>query len=190
MNEPYEISTGDPYQLVNDVEQIEDYSNLTELENSLSLVLDEPSGTKGVEQRHHNRFRLNEIAFALIRSNSTRPLNIQGKSMGCIACEVFNSNPARLGKIDNISLGGLMFQHVADKRQLSWKFVLDILSANFGFYLFNIPFKIIADDVIPDDNSDNCFEMKQVRLQFQNLSADQQAMLNEFLFSHGTTIEG
>ena len=103
MNNLYVISKANLFQLINNAEPIEDGCDLTGIDDSLSLDLDDPDGMKRVEHRYHKRFRLKEDAFALIRSISAGPLNIQGKSMGCIACAVFNAKPARLGKIDNIS---------------------------------------------------------------------------------------
>jgi hypothetical protein len=188
MNNLYVISKGEPYQLVDDVEQIEGGYYLAGFDESLSPDLDEPGGKTRVERRCHKRFHLRKDAFALIRPISANPLNIQGKSMGCIACAVFDARPARLGKIDNISMGGLMFQHVAGKTQLNRTFVLEILSADCRFYQANMPFEIKSDFVLPDDIPDSSFEMRQVRLQFQNLSADQQVRLNEFLLNHGTEI--
>jgi hypothetical protein len=154
------------------------------------LNLDEPVGKtdskKRAEQRRHKRYHLRKDTFALIRSIFADPLNIQDKSMGCIACAVFNDRPARLGKIENISMGGLMFQHVAGKSHLDRTFVLEILLADCGFYLADMSFKIKADVGLPDDIPDGPFEIRQVRVQFQNLSADQQARLNEFLLNNGT----
>jgi hypothetical protein len=190
MKDLYVISKGDPYQLVDDVEQIEGGYNLTGLDNSLLLDLDEPGGKKRVEQRCHQRFHLNDDAFALIRSIPARPLNIQDKSMGGIACAVFKARPARLGKIDNIGMGGLMFQHIAGKSQLNRTFVLEILSADCRFYLAKMPFEIKADVGLPDDIPGSSIEMRQVRLQFQTLGAGQQAKLKEFLLNHGTEMGG
>jgi hypothetical protein len=188
MDNLHVISKANLFQLVDDVEPIEDGYDLTGIDDSLLLDLDDPDWMKRVEHRYHKRFQLKEDAFALIRSISAGPLNIQGKSMGCIACAVFNAKPARLGKIDNISMGGLMFQHVAGKTQLNNAFVLDILVADCRFYLANMPFKIKADVVLPDDIPGSSFAVRQVRLQFQNLSANQQARLNEFILKHGTEI--
>jgi hypothetical protein len=190
MNNLYVISKGEPYQLVDDVEQIDGGYYLTGFDNSLSLDSDEPGVKKRVERRCHKRFHLREDAFALIRSISAEPLNIRGKSMGCIACAVFNARPARIGKIDNISMGGLMFQHVAGKPQLNRTFVLEILSADCRFHLANMPFEIKSDVGLPDDIPGSSIEMRQVRLQFQNLSANQQARLNEFLLNHGSEMGG
>ena len=85
------------------------------IDDSLVLDLDDSDEEKRIEYRYHKRFQLNKDAFALIRSIPAGPLKIHGKSMGCIACAVFNAKPAKLGKIDNISMGGLMFHHADSK---------------------------------------------------------------------------
>ena len=129
---------------------------------------------------------MNKDAFALIRPIRVGPLNIHGKSMGCIACAVFNAEPAKLGKIDNISMGGLMFHHVVGKAQLGQAFVLDILLADCGFYLANIPFETISDAVVPDDIPGDVIKMRRVRLSFQRLNDIQQPKLKDFILNHGT----
>ena len=189
MSDLYVISNGD-FQLLDDAEQIEDGSDLREFDFSLPMHLAEPQwnrdSKKRIERRRHNRFHLIKDAFALIRPASAKPLNILGKSMGCIACSVFKAKPVRHGKIDNIGMGGLMFQHIASKMQLDRTCMLDILLTDCGFYLAAMPFEIKTDVVLSGDISDDPFEMRQVRLQFKNLNVTQQARLNEFLYSYGT----
>ena len=185
MNNLYVISKEDPIQLVDEVGPIEDGYDLSGIDDPLLLNLDDSGGKKRVAHRYCERFQLNEDAFALIRPISAGSLKIHGKSMGCIACAVFNARPAKLGKIDNISMGGLMFHHVASMAPLNQALVLDILLADCGFYLANLPFKTITDVVIPDDISSNAIEMRQVRLQFQKPNAIQQARLKYFIMNHG-----
>jgi len=174
---------------------VSDMQNIYHIgEDNLNLLIDEigmiedgyhPGGMddsdekKWIECRYQQRFQLKKDAFALIRSISAAPLKINGKSMGCIACAVFNTRPAKLGKIDNISMGGLMFHHADNKEQLSQALVLDILLADSGFYLANMPFKTITDVVIPNEVSSDAIEIWQVRLQFQKLNAFQQARLKD-----------
>jgi len=57
-----------------------------------------------------------------------------------------------------------------------------------GFYLSDIPFKIITDIKISDDIPGTSFEMRQVRLKFQNPTAIQQRRLKDFIFNHGKHI--
>ena len=159
------------------------------MDDSLLLDLDVLDGEKWIEYRYHKRYQLTENAFALIRPISTGPLKVGGKSMGCIACAVFNAKPVKLGKIDNISMGGLMFHHADCEEQSNQALVLDILLADCGFYLSDMSFKTITDVVIPDEISSDAIEIRQVRLQFQQLNAIQQARLKNFIMNHGTELE-
>jgi hypothetical protein len=189
MDKIYHISEDDPDLSVDEIGMIEDGYGQSEMDGSPLLDLDDPDGKKRIEYRYHKRFQLNKDAFALIRSIHAGPLKIHGKSMGCIALSVFNAKPAKLGKIDNISMGGLMFHHADNKEQTGEVLVLDILLADCGFYLANIPFKTITDVVIPDEVFSDAIEMHQVRLQFQKLNAIQLAQLKEFIVNHGTEEE-
>ena len=189
MDNIYHISEDDPKLPVDDIEMIEDGCHPSGMDDSLLMDLDDSIEKMRIEYRYHQRFQLDKDAFALIRSISAAPLKISGKSMGCIACAVLNTKPVKLGKIDNISMGGLMFHHADNKEQLRQALVLDILLADCGFYLANIPFKTITDVVIPDEVFDDAIEIRQVRLQFQKLNAFQQARLKDFIKNHGTEEE-
>jgi hypothetical protein len=101
---------------------------------------------------------------------------------------VFNAKPAKLGIIDNISMGGLTFQNIDSKIQLNNAFVLDILLTESRLYLADIPFKIISDFEIPEDIPGDPIEMRQVRLQFQKLSVNHQAKLIDFILNQGVEI--
>jgi hypothetical protein len=186
MNNIHYISEDDPNQLVDEIGRIEDSYDPRRMDDSRLLDLDDLAGKKRIECRYNKRFHLNEDAFALIRPIPAGPLKIHGKSMGGIACAVFKAKPARLGKIDNISMGGLMFHHVDSKTQLNQTLVLDILLVGCGFYLANMPFKTITDVMLPYDFLSDAIEMRQVRLQFQKLNAIQQARLKDFIMNHGT----
>ena len=189
MDNIYYISEDDPNLRVDEIGMVGDDYDPIGMDDSLLLDLDDSDGKMRVEHRHHKRFPLNKDAYALIRSIAAEPLKIEGQSMGCIACMVFNAKPAKLGIIDNISMGGLMFQHVDNKIELTDEFVLDILLADCGFYLADIPFKVITDSVIPDDIPGDPIEMRQVQLLFQKLNTNQQARLKEFIFNHGTEMD-
>ncbi len=186
MDNIYYISEDDPNLPVDEIVMIEDGYGPMGMDDSLLLDLDNSDGKKRIEYRLHKRYQLTEDAFALIRPIPAGPLKIHGKSMGGIAYAVFKAKPAKLGKIDNISMGGLMFHHVDSKTQLNQTLVLDILLAGCGFYLANMPFKTITDVMLPYDVLSDAIEMRQVRLQFQKLNAIQQARLEDFIMNHGT----
>jgi hypothetical protein len=183
------INKDDPSQLVDEIGMIQKGYNPSGINDSLLRDLDDSDEKKRIEYRRHKRFQLIEDAFALIRPKPAGPLKIHGKSMGCIACAVFNAKPVKLGKIDNISMGGLMFHHVDSRAQSNQTLVLDILLADCGFYLANMPFRTITDVVIPDEISSDAVETRQVRLQFQQLNAIQRERLKVFIMNHGTEIE-
>jgi hypothetical protein len=189
MDNIYYISEDDPNLLADEIGMFENGYDPRGVDDSLLLDLDNLDGKQRIEYRYHKRFQLNKDAFALIRPIPAGPLKIHGKSMGCIACAVFNAKPAKLGKIDNISMGGLMFHHADSKTQLNRELVLDILLADCGFYLSDMPFKTITDVVIPDEIFSDAIEIRQVRLQFQQLNAIQQARLKDFIMNHGTEEE-
>jgi hypothetical protein len=86
-------------------------------------------------------------------------------------------------------MGGLMFHHVESKAQLNQALVLDILLADCGFYLADMPFITITDVAISDEIPDDPIEIRQVRLQFQKLNAIQQTRLKDFIMNHGTGFE-
>ena len=104
--------------------------------------------------------------------------------MGSLGCAVYNSRPVRLGEIDNISMGGLVFHHVDNKLQLSLVSVLDILLAECGFYLAGIRYKTISDTALDRNDPGGPVKMRQFRLQFQNLNRNQFSELKEFIISH------
>ena len=101
MDNIHYISKDDPSQLVNEIGIIQNGYHPSGINDSLLLELDDSEEKKRIEYRYHNRYQLTENAFALIRPISTGPLKIRGKSMGCVACAVFNAKPVKLGKIDN-----------------------------------------------------------------------------------------
>jgi hypothetical protein len=190
MGSIYYTSEADPKPPVDEIGIIEDGYNQMGMDASLLLDLDDSDWKKQIEYRYHKRYQLTEDAFALIRPFSTGPLKIRGKSMGCIACAVFNAKPVKLGIIDNISMGGLMFHHADSKEQSNQALVLDILLADCGVYLSDMSFKTITDVVIPDEVFSDAIEMRQVRMQFQQLNVDQQTQLKDFIMNHGTEIGG
>ena len=189
MDNIHYVSEDDPKLPVNEIGMIEDVYSPRGMDDSLLLDMDVLYGKKRIEYRYHKRYQLTENAFALIRPISAGPLRIRGKSMGCIACAVFNSKPVKLGKIDNISMGGLTFHHADTKERFRQTLVLDILLADCGFYLANMLFKIITDVVIPDEVFSDAIEIRQVRLQFKRLNVCQQAQLKKFIVNYGTELE-
>ena len=104
MEHIYHINEDNPSLLFDEIGMLKDGYTPGGMNDSLMGDLDDSIEKKRIEYRYHQRFQFNKDAFALIRPIPAGPLKINGKSMGCIACAVFNTRPAKLGKIDNISM--------------------------------------------------------------------------------------
>jgi hypothetical protein len=136
---------------------------------SLLLELIDKKMERNVEQRAHERFRVNKDAFALIRPSAAKHIRVADRSMAEIACAVYRSKPIKFGRINNISMGGLSFRYIDGEERSLQPLVLDILVADCGFYLENLTFKNIADFEIADDPAINSFKMRLNQVQFESL---------------------
>jgi len=55
-----------------------------------------------------------------------------------------------------------------------------------GFYLEKMPYKIVEDEQVDNGSSFSSIVMRQRRVQFSNLSSNQLAQLDYFLFNRTT----
>lgn len=165
----------------------ESIDSVMRIENSLSLnnLLDQNNEMK-VQRRAHKRFKVEKDAFVLIRSADAKPIRIQGKSMSEIACAIFRSNPIKLGKMNNISMGGLSFNYIEAGPDSDESYVLDIVLVEGGFYLGNVHFKSILDIEIVDDLASCSIMMRQLSVKFNQLTQNQNSQLIEFICDHST----
>jgi hypothetical protein len=150
------------------------------------LNLVHPKIQARAERRNHNRFQIKKVAFAIIRSAFSKPICVIDKSMGEIACDVFRSKPTKFGRIDDISMDGLLFRYVDDKIQPNVSPVLDILLADCGFYLESVLFKNISDTEIAEDYPIDSVKMKQLRMQFRKLTPNQKVKLEYLIQNYGS----
>ena len=155
---------------------------------SLLSDLDYQKMEKGYERRTCTRFQVKAHAFALIRSASSQPICLIDRSMGEIACDVFKSKPIKLGRINSISMGGLVFRYIGSQAQSDESQVLDILSADCGFYLGNVSFKTMSDIEIAEDVLTNSVKMRQLRVQFKKLTPSQKIKLDHFIRNHSSEV--
>jgi len=134
-----------------------------------------------IERRAHERFQVSRHAFALVRPAGSEPLCIANKSMGEIACLVYRSKPAKYGRINDLSEGGLSFRYIAGTEQSCQPFVLDILSADCGLYLKDFTFDIIHDLALFDHFSTPPLITKVLRVQFTDLPSSRISELTHFI---------
>jgi hypothetical protein len=126
-----------------------------------------PMGGKRVEteRRKFMRFLAQGTAFAVLRPHFTK-----------------------LGKIKDISEGGLAFEYIAYERQKENSSGIDIFLSDNGFYLGRIPCKIRYDIKIAEryQTSTDRIERRRCGLQFGELTEEQAAQLKFFLKNHTT----
>ena len=113
------------------------------------------------ERRRRKRFKAIEGAFAaLVNHNS------------------------KLGQIQDISTSGLSFRYIEDHGQTDDAQELKIIVGNRGLYLDKIPFTKIFDCEITNKYSFSSIKMRQIGLQFGELTTEQQHRLHDFIQKH------
>ena len=113
------------------------------------------------ERRKYVRFLAQDTAFAALRSEFKK-----------------------VGRIKDISIGGLAFSYFSDTCEMSSSsqvFQVDIFLSGNGFHLYNVPCKIVCD--LPNSSDDEGFYVKMNRccLHFGELTESQLGQLNFFI---------
>jgi len=91
---------------------------------------------------------------------------------------------SKLGKISDISRGGLSFSYIdyEDEDDVAAKKSSEVsIVHDPGFSLLNVPCKVIKDDYSPPDQLYGFFKMNKCRIQFYQLTPDQEAQLVYFI---------
>jgi len=117
------------------------------------------------EQRKFTRFLVQDTAFAVLRPHFTK-----------------------LGKIKDISGGGLAFEYIAYEGQKKDSSEIDIFLSEGRFHLSKIPSKIVYDIKIGEQYQTpiDRIERRLCALQFGEMAEEQTAQLGFFLNNHTT----
>ncbi len=97
---------------------------------------------------------------------------------------------ARVGKVKNISRGGLAFEYVSDNSLEENASQLDVFLSEHGFHLSDIPCKVVYD--IPVGNPyvyktfKQTFTTKCCGVQFVDIPKHKKSLLDFFLKNHTT----
>ena len=113
-----------------------------------------------VERRRYKRFKVQEGASVVFRAHSIE-----------------------LGQIIDVSRNGLAFRYVSSQQPSSGLFELVILSSDGGFYLDEIPFKIVSDFETNDDPISFSIT-RRCGVQFEKLRRKQVSRLEYFIQNH------
>jgi len=150
----------------------------------------DPNGKKIVDTREHQRFQVKKDAVAFIRSIRADPIRIKELSMGEIGFAVIKSNPSKLGRIKDLSISGLAFHYIDNRKtQAGEPFKLDILLADCGFYLENLSFEPISDFELDDDFSFNSIKTKRLGIKFKELTLNQVSKLKYLIRNYTSGIQ-
>ena len=115
------------------------------------------------ERRQQPRFKVAEGVFAALVNHSSR-----------------------LGQIRDISKIGLAFRYLDHGDEPGETSELKIIIGSGGVYLDKLPFKKVADFEIKSEFGFSSLKMRQIGLQFGNLTAHQQSRLDDFIQKHTT----
>lgn len=117
------------------------------------------------EQRKHDRFTSKENAFAALGRKYTR-----------------------VGKIKDISVGGLAFEYIAGEEFNKNASEIDIFLVGTEFHLYKVPCKVIynIDVHVPHINNKlaKIFATKRCGVQFEKITKDLAALLKFFIKFH------
>jgi DNA-binding cell septation regulator SpoVG len=113
------------------------------------------------ERRQQKRFKAEEGAFAALVARESR-----------------------LGQIKDISIRGLSFRYIDNDEKPGDADELKIILGNQGLYLDNVPFKKISDFEIKNEYSFSTIKMRQIGLEFGELTPGQRSRLNQFIKYH------
>lgn len=120
------------------------------------------TNSKGcVERRQIKRFKVAEGAFAALVNHGSR-----------------------LGQIRDISKRGLSFRYIDSEEEHPDASELKIILGSGGLCMDRVPFKKVADFEIKNEFSFSSIKMRQIGLQFGNLTPEQQVRLNNFIQNH------
>ena len=139
------------------------------------------------ERRKHNRYGADKNTFAVLRATPADMDPIGHKTMAEVALAVLRSRPVRLGRVIDISKGGLSFSYLETKRHPRQSLGMEILLADSGFYLAKIPYKVVSDIRMPSEIPRESISNWRCSVKFGDLEQDQAARLAYFL-NHHTTI--
>lgn len=119
----------------------------------------------GLDKRKYSRFLAQEDAFVAL-----------GHSF------------ARVGKVKNISRGGLAFEYVSDKDLNEDASQLDVFLSEHGFHLSDMPCVIVYDIPVSKPYEyhtfNQIFTTKRCGVKFGELSKHKRAQLDFFLKNH------
>jgi hypothetical protein len=114
-----------------------------------------------VERRKDARFQTGKNTYAVLRARGSK-----------------------LGRVIDISKGGLAFRYVSVGERLKGPLELDLLSHQYDYRIDKIPVKIISDLELANKKAFKSTTLKRVGVQFGKLTREQKSKLEHFIRDH------
>ena len=116
---------------------------------------------KIVERRKNKRFQAAKNTYAVLRARGSK-----------------------LGRVIDISKGGLAFRYVSVGQRLKGPLELDLLSHQYDYRIDKIPVKVITDLEVANKKVFKSTTLKRVGVQFGKLTREQKSKLEHFIRDH------
>ena len=116
---------------------------------------------KTVERRKDERFQTGKNTYAVLRARGSK-----------------------LGRVIDISKGGLAFRYVSVGERLKGPLELDLLSHQYDYRIDKIPIKIITDLEVANKKAFKSTTLKRVGVQFGKLTREQKSKIEHFIKDH------
>ena len=113
------------------------------------------------ERRRHKRFRVEESTFALLRAKGSK-----------------------LGRVLDISEGGLAMRYVSFGEQLKGPFQLDLISPHHNFNVNKLPVQVVSSLEISSEIPFRSITLWRVGVKFGKLTQKQKSTLKHFIHNH------
>jgi c-di-GMP-binding flagellar brake protein YcgR len=114
-----------------------------------------------VERRKDERFQTRKNTYAVLRARGSK-----------------------LGRVIDISKGGLAFRYVSVGERLKGPLELDLLSHQYDYRIDKVPIKIITDLELANKKAFKSTTLKRVGVQFGKLTREQKSKIEHFIKDH------
>lgn len=136
-----------------------------------------------MERREHQRFKVKDGSFAVLKSRTARADQMNGESPDNAE---FGKASTKLAKIIDISGSGLAYYSIESQNRFNELAQLDLIFANDAFYLDKILIKNVVDFTIDPGIRLSFFEIRRCGVQFSQLKLNQRTGLAYFLRNYTT----
>ena len=133
-----------------------------------------------VERREHKRYAMPRGTLAILRNEAHRLQEHANMNIGEIAMIIYKSSPEIIGQVTDMSFSGVAFEGKSIDQVNTDNVELDLLMAEEGLYLYNLPFTTVASSESGKGRR-RAAAARPNALQFTNLDDRQKDQIREML---------